>query len=121
MPHGRTPAHVVFIDEEKQRLRVFRDHLKYVLESKPAKSYERFQLELNEFADWTLDEFNSLKKGLVRLVEPATTSVFASTTWTKIQFVEAWINSTSIITNCDARNGMPSNADTKTSMPIDEA
>ena len=64
MPHGRTPAHVVFIDEEKQRLRVFRDHLKYVLESNLQK-LRTFQLELNEFADWTLDEFNSLKKGLV--------------------------------------------------------
>jgi len=38
--------------------------LKYVLESN-LEIFRTFQLELNEFADWTLDEFNSLKKGLV--------------------------------------------------------
>lgn len=53
-----------FLDEEKQRLRVFRDHLKYVLESNIQK-LQTFQLEMNEFGDWTEDEFNALKKGLV--------------------------------------------------------
>jgi C1A family cysteine protease len=52
------------LDQEKQRFRVFRDHLKYVLESNLQK-LRSFQLELNEFADWTLEEFNSMKKGLV--------------------------------------------------------
>ncbi|CAF1582317.1 unnamed protein product [Rotaria magnacalcarata] len=52
------------IDEEKQRLRVFRDHLQYVLESN-LQNLLTFELELNEFADWTSDEFNSLKKGLI--------------------------------------------------------
>ncbi|CAF0831642.1 unnamed protein product [Rotaria sp. Silwood1] len=51
-------------DEEKQRFRIFQDHLKYVLESNLEK-LRTFQLELNEFADWTLEEFNSLKKGLI--------------------------------------------------------
>jgi len=52
------------LGEEKQRLQVFRDHLKYVLESNLEK-LRTFRLELNEFADWTLEEFNSLKKGLI--------------------------------------------------------
>ncbi|CAF3348590.1 unnamed protein product [Rotaria sp. Silwood2] len=50
-------------EEEKARLRIFRDHLKYVLESNLQK-LRTYQLELNEFADWTLAEFNALKKGL---------------------------------------------------------
>jgi C1A family cysteine protease len=54
----------VVIDEEKQRLQVFREHLKYVLDSNLGK-LQTFKLELNEFADWTTDEFNSLKKGLI--------------------------------------------------------
>ncbi|CAF3280247.1 unnamed protein product [Rotaria socialis] len=52
------------LGEEKQRLRVFRDHLRFVLESN-LKKMQTFQLELNEFADWTADEFNTLKKGLI--------------------------------------------------------
>ncbi|CAF2421402.1 unnamed protein product [Rotaria sp. Silwood2] len=51
-------------DEEKQRFRIFQDHLKYVLESNLEK-LRTFQLELNEFADWTIEEFNALKKGLI--------------------------------------------------------
>jgi hypothetical protein len=54
----------LFLDEEKQRLQIFRDHLKYVLESNLQK-LRSFQLELNEYADWSTDEFNSLKKGLI--------------------------------------------------------
>ncbi|CAF4982834.1 unnamed protein product [Rotaria sp. Silwood1] len=50
-------------EEEKARLHIFRDHLKYVLESNLQK-LRTFQLELNEFSDWTLAEFNALKKGL---------------------------------------------------------
>lgn len=38
--------------------------MRYVLESNLQK-LRSFQLELNEFADWTLDEFNSFKKGLI--------------------------------------------------------
>ncbi|CAF3966931.1 unnamed protein product [Rotaria sordida] len=49
--------------EEGARLHIFRDHLKYVLESNLQK-LRTFQLELNEFSDWTLAEFNALKKGL---------------------------------------------------------
>jgi len=55
---------VFFVDEEKERFRVFRDHLRYILESN-LENFRTFQLELNEFADWTLDEFNSFKKGLI--------------------------------------------------------
>ena len=54
---------IFFLEEEKQRLRIFRDHLKYVLES----NFERFrtyELEMNEFSDWTSEEFDNLKKGL---------------------------------------------------------
>ncbi|CAF0799668.1 unnamed protein product [Adineta ricciae] len=51
------------LDDEKQRLRIFRDHLKYVLESN-LNALRTYELELNEFADWTIDEFNTLKKGL---------------------------------------------------------
>jgi hypothetical protein len=54
----------VILAEEKQRFRVFRDHLQYVLEYN-LERLRTFQLELNEFADWTLDEFNSAKKGLI--------------------------------------------------------
>ncbi len=54
----------MIIDEEKERFRVFRDHLRYILESN-LENFRTFQLELNEFADWTLDEFNSFKKGLI--------------------------------------------------------
>lgn len=53
-----------YLEEEKQRFRVFRDHLKYVLESN-LERLRTFQLEMNEFADWTIEEFNSLKKGLI--------------------------------------------------------
>ena len=42
----------------------FRDHLKYVLKSN-LENLRTFQLELNEFADWSLEEFNILKKGLI--------------------------------------------------------
>ncbi|CAF0736161.1 unnamed protein product [Rotaria sordida] len=52
------------LDEEKQRFRIFQNHLRYVLESNLEK-LRTFQLELNEFADWTIEEFNSLKKGLI--------------------------------------------------------
>ncbi|CAF1360292.1 unnamed protein product [Adineta steineri] len=52
------------IDEEKERFRVFRDHLRYVLESKLEK-LRTYELELNEFADWTLEEFDLFKKGLI--------------------------------------------------------
>ncbi|CAF1265855.1 unnamed protein product [Adineta steineri] len=52
------------LDEEKQRLRIFRDHLKYVLETNLNK-LQTYELELNEYADWSTDEFNSLKKGLI--------------------------------------------------------
>ena len=52
------------LEEEKQRLKVFRDHLKYVLQANLEK-FRSFQLELNEFADWTLSEFNEWKKGLI--------------------------------------------------------
>ena len=38
--------------------------MKYVLESNLQK-LRTFQLELNEFADWTVEEFNLLKKGLI--------------------------------------------------------
>ncbi|CAF3536832.1 unnamed protein product [Rotaria socialis] len=51
-------------DEEKQRFRVFKDHLKYVLESNLEK-LRTFELELNEFSDWTIAEFNLFKKGLL--------------------------------------------------------
>jgi C1A family cysteine protease len=54
----------LIIDEERERLRIFLDHLKYVLKSNFEK-LRTFQLELNEFADWSLDEFNAWKKGLV--------------------------------------------------------
>lgn len=53
-----------FLEEEKQRLRIFRNHLQYVLETN-LQRLRTFQLELNEFADWTLDEFNAFKKGLI--------------------------------------------------------
>ena len=52
------------LGEEKQRLRVFRDHLQYVLQSNLQK-LRTFQLEMNEFSDWTIEEFNALKKGLI--------------------------------------------------------
>ncbi|CAF1551468.1 unnamed protein product [Adineta ricciae] len=52
------------IEEEKQRLRIFRDHLFYIVESN-LKRLSTFELELNDFADWTMEEFNSLKKGLI--------------------------------------------------------
>lgn len=53
-----------FLDEEKQRLRIFCDHLQYVFQSNLDK-LRTFELELNEFSDWSIDEFNSLKKGLI--------------------------------------------------------
>jgi C1A family cysteine protease len=52
------------LEEEKQRLEIFRDNLKCVLESN-IKQGRTFQLELNEYADWTVEEFVSLKTGLV--------------------------------------------------------
>ncbi|UJR21801.1 hypothetical protein I4U23_024879 [Adineta vaga] len=52
------------MDEEKERLRIFRDHLRYVIESN-LERLRTYELELNEFADWTSEEFNSLKKGLI--------------------------------------------------------
>ena len=45
-------------------MQIFLDHLKYVLESNLQK-LRSFQLELNEYADWTTNEFDSLKKGLI--------------------------------------------------------
>jgi hypothetical protein len=54
----------LFVEEEKERLRIFRDHMKYVLKSNLEK-LRTFQLELNEFSDWTLEEFNQWKKGLI--------------------------------------------------------
>lgn len=53
-----------FLDEERTRFRVFRDHLKYVLQSNLEK-LRTFQLEMNEFADWTLQEFKDWKTGLI--------------------------------------------------------
>ncbi|CAF1140679.1 unnamed protein product [Rotaria sordida] len=50
-------------EEERARLHIFRDHLKYVLISNFEK-LRTFQLELNEFSDWTLAEFNAFKNGL---------------------------------------------------------
>lgn len=52
------------LEEEKQRLHVFRDHLRYVLEMN-LERLRTYQLELNEFADWTLQEFSEWKKGLL--------------------------------------------------------
>jgi hypothetical protein len=57
-------SYFIVVEEEKQRLRIFRDHLRYVLETNLEK-LRTFQLELNDFSDWTLDEFNSFKKGLI--------------------------------------------------------
>ena len=54
----------LFVEEEKERLRIFRDHLKYVLKSNLEK-LRTYQLELNEFADWTSEEFDRWKKGLI--------------------------------------------------------
>ncbi|CAF4217233.1 unnamed protein product [Rotaria sordida] len=49
--------------EEGARLHIFRDHLKYVLESNFEK-LRTYRLALNEFSDWTLAEFNAFKNGL---------------------------------------------------------
>ncbi|CAF3825991.1 unnamed protein product [Rotaria sp. Silwood1] len=49
--------------EEGERLRIFVKHLKYVLKSNFEKSHT-YQLGLNQFSDWTLAEFDALKKGL---------------------------------------------------------
>jgi len=43
---------------------VFGSHIHYVLQTNLAK-LRTFQLELNEFADWSVDEFNAWKKGLI--------------------------------------------------------
>ena len=45
-------------------MRIFRDHLKFILQSN-IERFRTYRLELNEFADWTIDEFNNWKKGLV--------------------------------------------------------
>ncbi|CAF3301378.1 unnamed protein product [Rotaria sp. Silwood2] len=49
--------------EENARLRIFIDHLKYVLKSNLEK-LRTYHLALNQFSDWTLAEFDAFKKGL---------------------------------------------------------
>ncbi|CAF1168803.1 unnamed protein product [Rotaria sordida] len=49
--------------QEGERLRIFVRHLKYVLKSNFKKT-RTYQLGLNQFSDWTLAEFDALKKGL---------------------------------------------------------
>ncbi|CAF1330228.1 unnamed protein product [Rotaria sordida] len=49
--------------EERTRLRLFRDHLIYVLKSN-LKKIHTYRLGLNEFSDLTLAEFRALKTGL---------------------------------------------------------
>jgi C1A family cysteine protease len=51
------------LEEEKERLEVFRAHLKRVLELNIQKR-STFQLGLNEYADWTAEEFLAKKTGL---------------------------------------------------------
>jgi hypothetical protein len=51
-------------EEEQQRLDLFLDRVEYVLNMNLLKSIP-FQLELNGFADWTIDEFDAFKKGLI--------------------------------------------------------
>ncbi|CAF5047827.1 unnamed protein product, partial [Rotaria sp. Silwood1] len=47
--------------DEGERFRIFIKHLKYVLKSNLKKSHT-YQLGLNQFFDWTLAEFDALKK-----------------------------------------------------------
>ncbi|CAF3763071.1 unnamed protein product [Rotaria sp. Silwood1] len=49
--------------EEKARLNLFANHLKYVILSNFQES-STYQLGLNEFSDWTSAEFNAFKTGL---------------------------------------------------------
>ena len=54
----------MFLDDEIKRFQIFRDHVRYVLQAN-LDLFRTFELELNEFSDWTIEEFNLLKKGLV--------------------------------------------------------
>ncbi|CAF5008208.1 unnamed protein product, partial [Rotaria sp. Silwood1] len=49
--------------EENKRFDTFHGHLKYVLESNNNETCT-FKLELNDYADWTVEEFKAKKTGL---------------------------------------------------------
>ena len=51
-------------EEEQQRLNIFMQRIEYVLNMNLVES-TTFQLELNGFADWTIEEFDAFKKGLI--------------------------------------------------------
>ncbi|CAF5039154.1 unnamed protein product, partial [Rotaria sp. Silwood1] len=50
-------------EEENKRFNTFHGHLKYVLESNNNETCT-FKLELNDYADWTVEEFKAKKTGL---------------------------------------------------------
>lgn len=52
----------MFLGEEEERNEVFQKNVDFVIQSNLNPS-RTFELELNDFADWTLSEFDAYKKG----------------------------------------------------------